>query len=501
MAPVPSRRLDREQSKAPGPRHARRHHRLVVLASAVAVAAGGVAVSTTGTPPAEAATSPATGIPYQLVVKKSGKCLDVPGASRVNGAKLQQWGCTPNSPWQQFTLTSAGTGVYTLVGVDSKLCVDVPAGSTTSGVQVVQWACGAGKTNQQWRLVPSGTGSYQVVNAKSGLCLSDQGASTANGAAVIQETCTHNSNKQWTFTPVSGSGRPATVAADGSGKYRTVQAAVDAVPAGNTKRVTITIKPGTYREKVTIPANKPYVTLRGNGDSPDDVVIIGNRHAGGYGTSGSATVVALGHDFSAAGLTMANDYDENSSDTGDQALALYLDADRTTLDDVRLLGDQDTFLVNNNARTYVSDSYVEGTVDFIYGGGIAVFDRCRIHEKRSTGGPITAASTPADRAYGFLFHRSTITGANTGKTQLGRPWRQNAQVLFRESHLSAAIATEQPWTDMSSSTWKNARFLEYRNTGAGAGVNSNRPQLADSRASQYTPQKYLAGADGWNPVG
>ncbi|MGZ2362409.1 pectinesterase family protein, partial [Streptomyces sp. 372A] len=298
-----------------------------------------------------------------------------------------------------------------------------------------------------------------------------------------------------------GSSRPNTVAADGTGTYRTVQAAIDAVPAGNTKRVTITIKPGTYREKVTIPADKPYITLRGNGDSPDDVVIIGNRHAGAYGTQGSATVVALAHDFTADELTMANDYAENSADTGHQALALYLDADRTTLDDVRLLGDQDTFLVNNNARAYVSDSYVEGTVDFIYGGGIAVFDRCRIHEKRSTGGPITAASTPAERAYGFLFHRSTITGANTGKTQLGRPWRQNAQVLFRESDLSAAIATQQPWTDMSGSTWKNARFLEYRNTGAGAGVNSNRPQLADSNASQYTPQKYLAGADGWNPVG
>ncbi|MEU5093509.1 pectinesterase family protein [Streptomyces sp. NPDC020996] len=299
-------------------------------------------------------------------------------------------------------------------------------------------------------------------------------------------------------TPVTGR---TTVAADGTGTYRTVQAAIDAVPSGNTAPVTITIKPGTYREKVTIPADKPYITLRGTGDSADDVVIIGNRNAGDYGTAGSATVVALGHDFAAAGLTMANDFDENSSDTGDQALALYLNADRTTLDDVRLLGDQDTFLVNSDARAYVSDSYIEGAVDFIYGGGIAVLDRCAIYEKRATGGPITAASTPAERAYGFLVYRSTVTGANTGKTQLGRPWRQNAQVVYRESALSATIATAQPWTDMSTSTWRNARFFEYRNTGAGAGVNGNRPQLTDAQAAQYTPQKYLAGTDGWNPVG
>src|SRR5207247_306114 len=44
------------------------------------------------------------------------------------------------------------------------------------------------------------------------------------------------------------SGPPPTVAADGTGRYRTVQAAIDAVPAGNVRTVTITIKPGTYRE-------------------------------------------------------------------------------------------------------------------------------------------------------------------------------------------------------------------------------------------------------------
>ncbi|MGQ4491149.1 RICIN domain-containing protein, partial [Streptomyces sp. SAS_281] len=123
-------------------------------------------MSTTGATPAEAATLPVTGSTYQLVVKKSGKCVDVPGAARTDGTKLQQWGCTADSPWQQFTLESAGSGIYTLVGVDSGLCVDVPAGSTAGGVQVVQWTCGAGKTNQQWRLTPSGTGTYQIVNVK-----------------------------------------------------------------------------------------------------------------------------------------------------------------------------------------------------------------------------------------------------------------------------------------------------------------------------------------------
>ncbi|WP_308170103.1 pectinesterase family protein [Acrocarpospora catenulata] len=297
----------------------------------------------------------------------------------------------------------------------------------------------------------------------------------------------------------SPSATTPTVAADGTGRYRTVQAAIDAVPANNTSRVVITIKPGTYREIVTV--NKPYVTLQGLGSTAAQTVIVNNRSAYTSGTSGSYTMVVSGRDFAGTNLTVSNDFDETSTPEGQQAVALRLDGDRTTLTNVRVLGDQDTLLVNDSARAYVRNSYVEGTVDFIFGGGTIVFDNCDIYEKRSTGGPITAASTPAAKTYGFLFYRSRVTGATANTTTLGRPWRPDAQVLYRESTLSSTIRTSQPWTDMSTNIWQNARFLEYRNTGAGAGVNANRPQLSDAQAANYTPQRYLAGSDGWNPVG
>ncbi|GAA3592114.1 hypothetical protein GCM10022419_088720 [Nonomuraea rosea] len=447
---------------------------------------------------AQAAAAPVAGGVYQLKVTKSGMCLDVVAGSKDNGALLQQWGCS-GSAWQQFTLKSAGSGIYNLVNVNSGRCLDVPSGTTTSGVRLQQWGCGDGtKTNQQWRLTASGSGTYQIANVASGLCMSDEGASTANGAAIIQETCTANTNKQWAFT----SAAKATVAADGSGTYRTVQAAIDAVPSGNASRVTITIAPGTYREIVRVPSNKPYVTLQGLGSSASQTVIVNNHYAGAYGTSGSATAFVDGHDFVATNLTISNDFNEDPAVTGHQALALNLTADRARLSGVRLLGDQDTFLVNDSARAYVSNSYIEGTVDFIFGGGTIVFDNCDIYEKRSTGGPITAASTAAAKTYGFLFYKSRISGAaSAGTTTLGRPWRPDAQVLYRESTLSSVINTGQPWTDMSTNSWKNARFTEYRNTGAGAGTNANRPQLSDAQAPNYTPQRYLAGSDGWNPVG
>ncbi|WP_327003004.1 pectinesterase family protein [Dactylosporangium sp. NBC_01737] len=467
----------------------RRHLLFAGLAAAVLAGVVGYTVL-----PSQAATLPATGGTYQLAVTKSGKCIDVPGASAANGALLQQWGCTSGAAWQQFRLTAAGSN-YQLVNVSSGKCIDVPGWSTTSGVQLQQYTCVASQANQQWRLVASGTNTFQIINVNSGLCISDKDASTASGNPIIQETCTANTNKQWAFNTDGGSGT-ATVAKDGTGQYSTVQAAIDAVPANNTTRRVITIKAGTYREIVTIPSNKPFVTLQGLGSSAAATVIVNNHSsAGGYGTSGSATVFVNGHDFVAKNLTMSNDYGE-----GSQAVAANVNADRSVFDNVRFLGNQDTLLVNNYRQYYVN-SYVEGTVDFIFGGATAVFNASTIYERRSSGGPITAANTDAAKTYGILVYKCTITGASNNVTQLGRPWGAAAQVLYRESNLSATMKTAQPWTDMSSNSWKNARFFEYRNTGAGAGTNSNRPQMSDATAANYTPQKYLAGTDGWNPVG
>jgi len=458
-------------------------------ALAILALAGAATVST---PLTAQAAVPVDGTAYQISVTNSGKCLDVVAGSTANGGLVQQWGCSGDT-WQRFTLNAAGSGYHTLVNVNSGKCLDIPNGTTTSGVQLQQWSC-SGATNQQWRLVASGSGTYQVINVASGLCLANQGAASGSGVPIIQETCTANTNKQWLFGPVSTA--TPTVAADGTGQYRTVQAAIDAVPANNTSRVTITIKAGTYREIVTIPANKPYITLQGLGSSAGATVIVNNHSsAGGYGTAGSATVFINGHDFIATNLTMSNDYGE-----GSQAVAASLNADRSVYNNVRFLGNQDTLLVYHN-RAYVVNSYVEGTVDFIFGGATVVFNATSIYEKRSTGGPVTAANTAATETYGILFYKCTITGATNNTTQLGRPWGADAQVLYRESNLSATISTAQPWIDMSANSWRNARFLEYRNTGSGAGTNSNRPQLADAQAPNYTPQKYLAGTDGWNPVG
>ena len=314
-----------------------------------------------------------------------------------------------------------------------------------------------------------------------------------------------------------------TVAADGSGNYTTVQAAVDAAPAGTSSSVTtINIKPGTYRGAVSIPAGKPYLSFVGLGSGAGDVVIV-ESHASGtakpgggtYGTAGSATVIIAAANTTVSNLTISNDFNEAASSLSDkQAVALNTNADRVQLSGIRLLGNQDTFLVNSSGtavrRVYVRDSYVEGDVDFIFGAGTMVFQNGEVRSltrgSSSNNGYVTAAATQISNKFGFLFWGTHLSSNAPAKTvYLGRPWHPSgdanaiAQVLYRGCTLDAHIR-DDPWTDMSGFSWKDARFTEYGNTGAGATVNSNRPQMSAATAASYVPTAYLAGSDGWNPI-
>ncbi|MFH9066385.1 pectinesterase family protein [Streptomyces coeruleorubidus] len=311
-----------------------------------------------------------------------------------------------------------------------------------------------------------------------------------------------------------------TVAKDGSGQYTTVQAAVNAVPANNPTRVVIAVKPGTYRELVKVPSNKPHVTIQGTGGSRKDTTIVYNNASGTpkpgggtYGTGGSATVAVEADDFQARNLTISNDFDEKANQqlSGHQAVALRTAADKVFLDGIIVNGDQDTLLLDTAAkdrlgRVYVSNSYVIGNVDFIFGRATAVVDRSVITLKKrwdgTSAGYVTAPSTAANRK-GILIANSTVNGdVSGGSFYLGRPWHAGGdasldpQTTVRNTSLSAAIKST-PWTDMSGFSWKDDRFAEYKNTGAGAGAAStNRPHLTDAQAANQEVADWLAG---WTP--
>jgi pectinesterase len=318
-------------------------------------------------------------------------------------------------------------------------------------------------------------------------------------------------------------GSRSTVAADGSGDFTTVQAAVDAVPAGNTARFTIDVEPGTYRGQVIIPADKPNILLRGRGARPEQVVITDDRangtprpDGGTWGTSGSASVTVDGAGFAARNLTFANSFDEAAHPeiTGRQAVAVLTRADRIQFDTVRFIGNQDTLYLNSPAadvpaRIYLRRCYVEGDVDFIFGRGTAAFDRCRIHAldrgSAPNNGYVTAPSTSITNPHGLLFVACAFTSdAPAASVHLGRPWHPSndpnaiGQTIIRDSWLGAHVGPA-PWSDFGTWSWRDARFAEYHNRGPGALVTPDRPQLTRAEAAGYTVAAYLAGADGWSP--
>lgn len=313
-----------------------------------------------------------------------------------------------------------------------------------------------------------------------------------------------------------------TVAKDGSAKYTTVQAAVNAAKAGDT----ISIAKGTYKETVNVPTGKTGLSIIGATGNPEDVVITYGNASGTtksdgstYGTLGSATATFAAAGMTVENVTVTNSFSKvaNPTVTNGQAVALAAEGDKQVYKNDRFIGHQDTLLAwspsaTAQTRQYFSSVFIKGDTDFIFGNATAVFDHANIQaidEGAAAGGLngfITAANTESSKTYGFLISNSTVSSSAAANTYyLGRPWHPTstavAQVVFRNTVLPAAVKKATPWTDMSGFAWTSARFHSYLNTGAGAATNADTPQLTAAQAANYTEQKYLAGTDGWNPTG
>lgn len=268
-----------------------------------------------------------------------------------------------------------------------------------------------------------------------------------------------------------------TVAQDGSGNHTTVQAAINAAPTGRTTVYKIFIKKGKYREKISIPSNKPFIYLIGEDVATvvlswDDYSGKANPAGGTFGTSNSASVTFNAPDCGALNITF-----ENTTGDAPQALAINVNADRCAFKNCRFLGGQDTILTNSSAgnRQYFRNCYVDGVVDFIFGAAVAVFDSCVVYAKTRkdglSGSYITAANTPAGQAYGYVF-RDCIIPANRGTTSyvMGRPWQNdgsssspsNTKVVFINTTMSSSIKP-QGWDVWSSGTVTSLiTYAEYR---------------------------------------
>lgn len=284
-----------------------------------------------------------------------------------------------------------------------------------------------------------------------------------------------------------------TVSQDGSGDFTTIQAAIDAAKAFPDMRVTIFIKNGIYREKVTVPSCNTRLSLIG--ESMTGTIITWDDHfkkmeRGRNSTFYTWTLKVEADDFLAENLTI-----ENSAGPVGQAVALHVEGDRCLFRNCRIVGNQDTlYAAGNDSRQCFQKCIIEGTTDFIFGAATALFEECILHSKSNS--YITAASTPDGKSYGYVFLRCRLT-ADEGVTAvyLGRPWRDFARTVFLQCEMGHHIVPEG-WSNWSGTARdKTAFYAEYQNSGTGASSAGRVPwsrQLTKREARSYTPEKILA---------
>ncbi|HQR31956.1 MAG TPA: pectinesterase family protein, partial [Blastocatellia bacterium] len=298
---------------------------------------------------------------------------------------------------------------------------------------------------------------------------------------------------------ISAFAADATVAPNGDGQFKSIQDAIMAAPQGlpsATRPWVIAVKPGIYKELIYVQQERRWIKLVG--EDPKTTIITFNLQANLVGFDGkpigtfrTPTVQVDGDGFSAENITF-----ENSAGPVGQALALRVDGDKVSFKNCRFLGWQDTILLNRG-RQYFENCYITGHVDFIFGAATAFFERCHIHVLKD--GYITAASTPADHPYGFVFANCKITGEPGVKTYLGRPWRGFAHTVFLNTEMSEVVRSEgwHNWTGPERE--KTARYAEAGSTGAGANDTARvawARKLTGTEAQAITMEKVLGD---WNP--
>lgn len=306
--------------------------------------------------------------------------------------------------------------------------------------------------------------------------------------------------------------KEVTVAQDGTGNFKTIQEAVNAVRDLGEARVKIFIKKGSYNEKLVVPSWKTNISLIG--EDKENTIITNNDYSGKaypngndafgkdkFSTFTSYTVLIQGNGTEIENLTIVN-----SAGPVGQAVALHVEGDRFAIKNSKLLGFQDTlYAASAQSRQFYKDCYIEGTTDFIFGEATAVFQNCNINSLSNS--YVTAAATRANQKFGFVFLDCKLSAdEKVKKVFLGRPWRPHAKTVFINCELGSHITPEgwNPWKGdaMFPDKEKTAYYAEFGSKGVGAVPTSRvawSHQLSAKEARAYTIKNVLAARDDWDP--
>ncbi|AES82264.2 pectinesterase inhibitor domain protein [Medicago truncatula] len=233
----------------------------------------------------------------------------------------------------------------------------------------------------------------------------------------------------------------AVVANDGSGQFKTIQAALASYPKGNKGRYFIYVKAGVYDEYITVP--KDAVNILMYGDGPARTIVTGRKNfAAGTKTMQTATFANTAIGFIGKAMTFEN----TAGPDGHQAVAFRNVGDMSALVGCHIVGYQDSLYVQSNRQYYRNCLVSDGSDTMNLNTGIVIQD-CNIIPE--------AALFP---------ERFTI------RSYLGRPWKYLAKTVVMESTIGDFIHPDG-WTIWQGEQNHNTcYYAEYANTGPGANV-------------------------------
>ncbi|KAK6283606.1 hypothetical protein POUND7_002558 [Theobroma cacao] len=265
------------------------------------------------------------------------------------------------------------------------------------------------------------------------------------------------------------------VAKDGSGNYKTLAEAVAAAPDKSKIRYIIHVKNGTYKENVEIGKKKKNLMIVGDG--MNSTIITGSLNfVDGTTTFKSATVAAVGDGFIAQDIWFQN----TAGPEKHQAVALRVGADQSVINRCKIDAYQDTLYTHSN-RQFYRDSYVTGTVDFIFGNAAVVFQNCKLVARKpmsSQSNMVTAQgrTDPNQNTGTSIQNCNIIASADLRpvkasiKSYLGRPWKEYSRTVVMQSYIADHI-DPSGWSIWNGDfALKTLYYGEYMNRGPGAGT-------------------------------
>ncbi|XVE56463.1 hypothetical protein DITRI_Ditri04bG0012000 [Diplodiscus trichospermus] len=262
---------------------------------------------------------------------------------------------------------------------------------------------------------------------------------------------------------------------EGDGDFDTITKAIESVPSGNTKRVIITIGPGSYNEKIRIERTKPFITFYGEPQNMPNLTFDGTARE--YGTVDSATLIVESDYFVAANIVIVN---------------------TAPRPDGKMVGAQADTLCDDRGNHFFKDCHIRGTVDFIFGSGTSLYLGTELYVEGDKGLTVITAQARESESEetGYSFVHCSITGTANG-TFLGRAWKSSPRVVFAYTEMGSVV-NPAGWSDENSPDRQKTVFYgEFKCMGEGASMGERVPftkQLTEEEAQPFLGLGFINGA-------